>query len=184
MSVSPATFEAVVMEESDRKWELHRGRLREKRLMSFGHNESCRNLIWHLQHQLDRSNYEVRSSAGYLRDSDDTWCLPDVSVLPITFTARFTANPTEFESYTEPFPFVAEGWVPTTLSYNLDVKFRAYRLRGDEEIWRIHPFERTLTAWRRQPDGEYIETVHEGGIVRLHALPTVTINVEALFVPR
>jgi len=23
------------------------------------------------------------------------------------------------------------------------------------EIWRIHPDERTLTSWQRQPDGSY-----------------------------
>src|SRR3712207_8267863 len=51
--------------------------------------------------------------------------------------------------------------------------------RGDLEIWRIHPYERTLTAWRRQPDGSYGEAVHTLGIIHPVALPNVAIDLAA-----
>ena len=52
---------------------------------------------------------------------------------------------------------------------------------GDLEIWLLHPYERTVTAWRRQPDGSYIETVFRGGVVQLHALPDVSVDLDSLF---
>jgi hypothetical protein len=45
----------------------------------------------------------------------------------------------------------------------------------------VHPYERTLTSWRRQPDGSYAETVHREGIVKPGALPGVAIDLEMLF---
>jgi Uma2 family endonuclease len=56
-----------------------------------------------------------------------------------------------------------------------------YQQRGDREIWLIHPDERTLTAWRRPPDGSYEETVYREGSVSPVALPGVTIHLAALF---
>ncbi len=32
---------------------------------------------------------------------------------------------------------------------DVESKLPDYRRRGDLEVWRIHPYERTLTAWRR-----------------------------------
>ena len=46
-----------------------------------------------------------------------------------------------------------------------------YLARGDLEIWYVHPYERTLTAWRRQSQGIYTETVYRGGIVHPESLP-------------
>jgi Uma2 family endonuclease len=73
----------------------------------------------------------------------------------------------ELEIYDEPLPLVA--------------KLPEYRRRGDTEIWLLHPYERTLTAWRRQTDGEYIESVYHGGVVLPMALPGVTVDLDALF---
>ncbi len=56
-------------------------------------------------------------------------------------------------------------------------------LRGDREIWFIHPGDLTLTAWRRRDDGGYDEVVFTGGLIALHGLPGVTIDLDALFVP-
>jgi hypothetical protein len=61
------------------------------------------------------------------------------------------------------------------------VKIPTYKLRGDLEIWRVQPFERSVTVWLRQPDGDYSETVYHGGMVTLTALPGVTIDLDALF---
>jgi hypothetical protein len=63
----------------------------------------------------------------------------------------------------------------------VDTKFPVYRLRGDAEIWRLHPFDRTLRIWRRRPDGSYQETVVTGAKIQLHALPQVTIDLDEVF---
>ncbi|GIW03709.1 MAG: hypothetical protein KatS3mg059_0329 [Thermomicrobiales bacterium] len=43
------------------------------------------------------------------------------------------------------------------------------------------PYERTLTAWRRQPDGTYTTQTYHGGIIRPAELPGVTVDLDALF---
>jgi hypothetical protein len=55
-----------------------------------------------------------------------------------------------------------------------------YRERGDREIWSIHPYERTLTVWRRLPAGGYAEDLSRGGIVPVASLLGVTIDFDAL----
>jgi Uma2 family endonuclease len=76
---------------------------------------------------------------------------------------------------------VVEVWSRSTGEYDVEEKLAAYQQRGDLEIWRIHPYERTLTAWRRLPDGSYDETIHQEGVVSVAALPGVEINLTALF---
>jgi Uma2 family endonuclease len=182
MPVSEETFESVVLEDTDGRWELHHGKLREKPQMSFAHNDSARELAYQLIDQLDRSAYRVFLNGGHLRaPSGDTY-IPDVAVVPRALMSQFRLNPERFEAYDEPVPFVAEVWSPKTGTYDIDTKFPAYRLRGDFELWRLHPFERTLTVWRRQPDGSYEESSHRGGMIRLQALAEVTIIIDALFV--
>ncbi len=85
------------------------------------------------------------------------------------------------ESYAEPLPFVAEVWSRITGDYDVDTKFPEYKRRGDLEIWRVDPYERTVTAWRRRPDGEYSETGYSGGIVPILSLPNVTVSFDELF---
>jgi Uma2 family endonuclease len=183
MPVSEKTFESVVLEDTDGRWELHRGRLREKPPMSFGHNWSARELAYQLIGQLARDEFEVFQNAGHLRAATGETYIPDVAVVPIALMSGFRLLPTSFEVYDEPVPFVAEVWFPSTGTYDVDTKFAAYRLRGDAEIWRVHPFERTLIAWRRQPNGDYEETAIRAGTIRLHALPWVNIDLELLFTP-
>ena len=81
----------------------------------------------------------------------------------------------------EPLPLVVEVWLPSTGRRDLDLKLQRYREQGHAEIWFIHPFDRTLTAWRLQSDGTYSETVLTNGIIRLDALPGVTIDLDLLF---
>ena len=63
---------------------------------------------------------------------------------------------------------------------DLREKLPAYRQRGDAEIWLIHPRERSVRIWRRQPDGRYAESRLRGGTVQLAALPGVTIGSDEL----
>jgi hypothetical protein len=45
----------------------------------------------------------------------------------------------------------------------------------------VHPPERALTAWVRQPDGSSTEAVHQGGEVQPAFLPGVAIDLDALY---
>lgn len=80
-----------------------------------------------------------------------------------------------------PLPLVVEVSSPSTGDYDVDTKLPEYQRRGDLEIWRVHPYDHALTAWRRQPDGSYLEMGHTGGGVRPVALPGVAIDLDALF---
>ena len=42
-------------------------------------------------------------------------------------------------------------------------------------------YERTLTTWRRNPDGSYAETLWQESTIRPLALPNVVIDIPALF---
>jgi Uma2 family endonuclease len=150
--------------------------------MSYGHNRSGRRLARQLIMQLDPDEFEVLLNDGHLVALGGFSYVPDVVIVPATITSVFESDPQRFEEYADPLPFLAEIWSPSTGNYDVDKKIPAYRLRGDAEIWRLHPFERTLTLWRRQPNGSYQESHYEGGTVQLHALPWVTIDLDELFV--
>ncbi|MBA4181238.1 MAG: hypothetical protein C0506_11670, partial [Anaerolinea sp.] len=77
--------------------------------------------------------------------------------------------------------FVAEVWSRSTGEYDVESKFPEYRARGDLEIWRIHPYEHTVTAWRRQPDASYSETFYADGTAEIASLPGVRIPLAELF---
>ena len=94
---------------------------------------------------------------------------------------RDQCQPGSVEIYTDPLPLVAEIWSQSTGNYDVTEKLAAYQRRGDLEIWRIHPYDRTLTAWRRQDDGAYTETLYRGGSVRPAFLPDVSIDLDTLF---
>src|SRR5713101_1769996 len=72
-------------------------------------------------------------------------------------------------------------WSPSTGEYDVEGKLKEYQQRGDAEIWRIHPYERTITAWRRQADGRYTEALYRGGTVPVLSLPGVVIDLATLF---
>ena len=97
------------------------------------------------------------------------------------YVRRLHERPGTFEVFEDPVPLVVEVWSPSTGDYEIDDKLREYQLRGDMEIWRLHPYERTLWTWRRQPGGSYVETVVTSGAVEPAALPGVTIDLDALF---
>jgi Uma2 family endonuclease len=169
------------LKQPDRKWELVDGRLREKPGMTLGHNWTEMKLGYQLMAQLDWSEFQVRVDAGRVRRPGATFYIPDVFVLPVAATEPFRDRVDLLEIYDQPLPLVVEVWSPSTAEYDVTEKLADYRRRGDEEIWFLHPFERTLTAWRRKPDGTYEETVFRGGTVRPAALPGVAIDLDALF---
>lgn len=180
MPVSERTFEQLALEDDETKWELLCGKLREKPGMTMEHNDVASELGSQLHSQLTRSEFRVRVNAGYVRRTEASYLGPDVMVVPAAYRAELRGT-MRLEVYAEPLPFVAEVWSPSTGTYDVDTKFAVYKARGDLEIWRLHPYEKTLIAWRRQDDGSYSETRYDGGAVPVESLPGVTIELDSLF---
>lgn len=178
--VSEAEYRRLALEQPDEKWELHCGELRKKPAMTWEHNRTARVLGRLLERQLDPDEFEVVVDMGRVRRSAQGYYIPDVYVVPRDMYRRLF-SPGELEAYPEPLPLVVEVWSTSTGRYDIRVKLREYQRRGDLEIWRIHPYERTLTASRRQPDGSYIATVFTEGVVEPVALPGVAIEIASLF---
>lgn len=181
MPVSVETYERVALEDPEGKWELVCGRLREKPLMTTEHNGAQRRLHRQLAVQLPEDAFTVSAESARLRISSGTFYVPDLCVIPIALERRLRERPGTFEVYTDPVPLVVEIWSPSTGAYDVERKLEEYQWRADQEIWRIHPYERTLTAWRRQPDGSYVMTLQQGGAIQPVALPDVTIEIDRLF---
>jgi Uma2 family endonuclease len=178
MQTVPRTYEEVVREHPELKLEMYDGELREKPALTIGHNRLEIKLLLDLARQLNGTAYEVRLGQAPVQRTDRDFFLPDVYIVP----RHPIGTPLdEFEVFVDPLPFLAEVWSPSTGVYDIDRKLPEYRKRGDLEIWRLHPFERTVTAWRRQPNGHYTETVFSSGVVQLHALPEIRIRLDDLF---
>jgi Uma2 family endonuclease len=180
MPISEATYLRVIEEDPKRKWELHCGELREKPPMTWAHERIGWRLGFRLQEQLDLDRFEVRVDAGRVRRSETRYYIPDVMVIPMEMAGRLFPDPNAVAVLPESLPFIAEVWSPSTGREDLREKLPAYRQRGDAEIWLIHPRERSVRIWRRQPDGNYAESRLRGGTVQLAALPGVTIDVDEL----
>jgi Uma2 family endonuclease len=182
MAVSEALFELVALADDTARWELICGRLRPKPRMTAFHGQIARNLVRQLILQLPGEGLTVEREGPNLRVPGGNYRIPDVCVIPRHLVAQHQQNrPTALEIYEAPMPLVVEVWSPSTGDYDVDQKLREYQERGDLEIWRLHPGERSLTAWVRQPDGRYTETRYAGGIVRPVHLPGVAIDLDALF---
>jgi Uma2 family endonuclease len=82
-----------------------------------------------------------------------------VIVIPAGLVLPFLDNPRLFNAFAEPLPLVVEIWSRSTVDYDMAAKLPIYRERDDLEIWFFHPYERTLAAWRKQPDGSYSEAL-------------------------
>jgi Putative restriction endonuclease len=179
--ISEATYRRVALEDPDGNWELHGGRLRPRSSGTFGHNKVVSSLGFAVLDQLPRDRYDARMNAGRLRRSASDIYVPDFMVIPIELTRSYFDRPHDLEVYDAPVALVAEVCDAAIAEDAADDKLPGYRERGDREIWRLHPFERTLIVWRRQPGGNYEETTCLGGMVGIASLPGVTIDLDALF---
>ena len=180
MPVSEATYLRLIEEDPERKWELRCGELHEKEPMTWAHESIAWRLGFRLQQQLDFDLFEVRVNAGRVRRSEERYYIPDVMVIPRELARRLFSDPNTVVVLPEPLPFIAEVWSPATGRTDVRDKLPDYRQRGDAELWLIHPIDRAVRIWRRQPDGSYTETVLHGGTVELAALPGVSVILDEL----
>jgi Uma2 family endonuclease len=180
--VSEDTYRRLALESpTNGQLELYQGELREKPEMSVEHGDEMFHLAHLLQSQLDRSEYRLRTDHAKLRRSADTYYVPDIAVIPTALERVLRRVPGSLDAYSEPLPLVIEIWSPSTGRYDIDEKIPGYQARGDLEIWRVHPYEGTVTVWRKISDGSYVESVHRGGELRPQSLPGVVIDLGLLF---
>ncbi len=173
-------FEAFLLSGIEGQWELYDGVLVEKPAMTLAHMDVISRLCFHLQRQLDVEQFSVYSE-GRVRHPEASVFLPDVMVVPDAYRTEFLDRADRLAVFAGPLPLVVEVWSRSTGHYDVAAKLPIYQQRGDAEIWLIHPYERTLQAWRRQSDGFYGSQVHEAGHVRPIALPDVMIELASLF---
>ncbi|MGH2616291.1 MAG: Uma2 family endonuclease [Thermomicrobiales bacterium] len=179
-TISEQEYRELAQSDTDHHWELWDGVLVEKPLMSVLHDGMAFYLGHLLQSQLDRRRYWVNVNGGKARFTPRNYYIPDVVVIPAALVLPLRSDPGAFNAFAEPLPLVVEIWSRTTGDYDTAAKLPVYRERGDLEIWFIHPYERTLNAWRKQPDGTYDERLYRGGIVPVASLPGVAIDLDAL----
>jgi len=180
MPVSEDTYERLALEDIEGQWELVCGRPRSKPGMTMEHNSVATRLARIIANQLAEDRFELRTNITRVVMPDGNRYIPDVLVVTaeVMETLRGSAS---LEAYLPPLPFVAEVWSPSTGEYDVEAKFPGYRARGDLEIWRVHPYEQTVVAWRRQADGTYAESRYASGVVAVESLPGVTVDLGRLF---
>jgi hypothetical protein len=181
MGVSVETFRQVALEEDQGVWEWEHGRLLRRPRGTVLHNHQLSEFYRQVSLQLDDEQYSMRSNGGYVTLPGERYLVPDVFVLPSLYMDDFLDRPDDLEEYERRMPFIAEVWEEPTDEYDVETKFPAYKARGDLEIWRIHPREKSVIAWRRQQDGSYSESHYTGGRVPIESLPGVTIDLDRLF---
>ncbi|HZQ38992.1 MAG TPA: Uma2 family endonuclease [Dehalococcoidia bacterium] len=182
MPISFETYARVVQEDTDAQWELVCGTLRQKPAMTIEHDGADWELAAQLAGQVDQRQYLISQNAR-LRVATGSYYIPDVCVIPVTLVRRIRRErPRELAVLDESLPLVVEIWSPSTGTYDIETKLPGYRERGDAEIWRLHPYDRTLTAWRRQPDGSYVEQTFAGdAVVPLAAIRGARVDLAAVF---
>lgn len=130
--------------------------------------------------QIDRASYHVVTELRVRRPTATVF-LPDLMVIPRALAETFRGRPGTLAIFSDPLPLVVEVCSLSTGDHDVDTKLPIYMQRGDLEIWRIHPHERTVTSWVRQADGTYQETVYSSGTIRLAALPGIEIAIDDIF---
>jgi Uma2 family endonuclease len=178
--ITEEAYQRLVLSDPERKWELYDGQLREKPGMSWGHNRIVAKLNHLLWSQLDERQFVVFFE-GRVRRSVGNIFLPDLAVIPAHLEQEIGDRPGVLAIVSQPLPLVVEVWSSSTGEYDVDMKIPEYQRRGDLEIWRIHPYEKTLTTWRRLPGGTYDVAVYHEGVVAPIALPGVTVPLAELF---
>ncbi len=173
-------YRQEVFSDPGRMWELFDGQLREKPGKSWEHLDSVTLLGHLLLRQLDRREYRVFAE-GRIRRPAATVFIPDSLVVPAAVGQAFRGRPGTRAIFPDPLPLIVEVWSASTGNFAVDAKLPVYKQRGDQEFWRIHPYDKTVIAWRCQPDGSFVETFYREGAITPESLPGVTIDLAELF---
>lgn len=178
--ISEQEYEQIALAEPDQKWELYEGQLRGKPGMGWEHSKILLMLGYLILLQIDQTRFCVLGES-HVRRSPGNIYIPNLVVVPASYEKQFIGRPGRLAILSDPLPLVVEIWSASTGGYDVNAKIPEYQRRGDLEIWHIHPFERTVTTWRRQADGSYDETVYRSGHIEPVALPGVAIDLAKLF---
>jgi Uma2 family endonuclease len=181
MTVSTQSFEELSLANPGRPLELHRGQVREKPPMAWDHGDFAFELGHRFRQQLDTRHFRVQVNHARIRRADGSYYVPDIAVVPARLVRPFQGRYDVLPVLDDPLPLIVEVWSPSTGGYDVDEKLPAYRARGDHEIWRLHPYERTLLVIHRTSEGTYEEQTYRAGVVRCSALPNVEIDLDDLF---
>ena len=173
-TIGEREYRELALNDPDHNWELWDGVPVEKPAMSMKHNDVAFSLGLALANQLDRRVYRVNVNGDRVRLSPRAYYIPDVVVIPVA--DQQLIDPRALGAYADPLPLVVAIWSPTSGDYDIEAKIPAYRARGDLEIWLIHPYERTRTAWRKQPDGSYSQHHYDSDTIPVVSLPGVSID--------
>ncbi len=179
--ITEQAYSRLVFSEPDRQLELYGGEVRQKPGVSWEHGAVAMELGVLLRQQLDRRQFQVAINEWRVRPGPGSIYIPDLVVVPAAFGREFIGQPGLLAIFSDPPPLVVEIWSRSTGDYDVNAKIPEYRRRGDKEIWRVHPYERTITAWTLLPDRSYDETVIREGTIRPVALPGVEIELSTLF---
>ena len=179
--MSERAYQELALRQPDGFWELWGDGPRQKPAMTYAHNVVPRTLRDILLEQLPRREFVIAETAK-LRTRDGHYFIPDLCVFPRVLQTPLREKPRTFEVYSPPVSLVVEVWSPSTGEYDVEKKFPEYRARGDEEIWRVHPYDLTVTVWRKQASGSYTETLYRAGdTMHVMSLPNVQIVLDELF---
>ncbi len=179
--LTEAEYIQLVFASPDRQLELYDGEVREKPGVSWEHGNVAFRLGLLLGNQLDFRQFRVATNDWRLRPAPGSLYIPDLVVVPTSYGEEFKERPGTLAIFRDPLPLVVEIWSRSTGDYDVNVKIPEYKRRGDREIWRMQPFEGSITVWRRQPDGSYDETLYREGVIRPASLAGVAIDVAELF---
>src|SRR5690349_4177254 len=114
MPVTGRTYQMVALEDPEGKWELHRGRLREKPSMTASHNQTGVDLAFSILQQVDQREYTVRVDSGRAKRADETYYIPDVFVVPTRLVAPQLGRMDLLEIYEAASPRSGHGQLGTT----------------------------------------------------------------------
>jgi Uma2 family endonuclease len=119
------------------------------------------------------------SSLGFDLPSGDT-VQPDASFLT---TERFRSRPpTRPNQFLRAVPnLVIEILSPATERHDRSEKKAIYDRNGVDEYWIVDPQHRTVTVFRRLPDGYGAGRTFRRGMVRSHVLPRLRLRTSTLF---
>ena len=174
-----AAYERLVADDpAYEDMELFDGVPVEKPAMCWYHGDLGSAVGLQIASMLDQTRFRLRFDHARLAlPGGDSYYIPDLAIIPNTPPPTLRA----LDLHCGPIPLVVEIWAPRTGPYDAAVKLPGYRRRGDAEVWWFDPRDPSVTRWLRRPDGEYDEEVRRGGVVELTALPTVRIDLDALF---